>query len=118
MRRRKLLRISDEKMADIAITWTPFALRCLDEIHYYIEQESSIAMADKFIEKIFQKTDQLRTFPHSGQEENFLQRTGLKYRYLIEGNYKVIYEYIENELLIVVVDVFHTNQNPTNILNR
>lgn len=106
-------------MADIVVTWTPFALRCLDEIHYFISEEAgSTSPADKFIEKIFERTNQLITYPESGQTEIFLSERGIQSRYLVEASYKIVYEFINERRLIVILDIFHTNQNPNKILNR
>ncbi|MBT1696843.1 type II toxin-antitoxin system RelE/ParE family toxin [Fulvivirgaceae bacterium PWU4] len=106
-------------MAEIVITWTPFALRCLDEIHYFISEEAgSPHPADRFVEKIFARTNQLKSHPESGQQDILLAERGLHCRYLVEGNYKIIYEYIESKMIIVIIDVFHTRQNPQKILNR
>ena len=106
-------------MADILVTWTPFALRSLEEIHYFIADEaSSEHPADKFIEKIFNRTSQLIHFPESGQKDRFLNERGISARSLIEGNYKIVYEYQEDKNIIVIIDIFHTNQDPSKILNR
>jgi plasmid stabilization system protein ParE len=106
-------------MADILVTWTPFALRCLDEIHYFISEEArSTSPADKFVEKIFNRTSQLIHFPESGQQELFLTDRGIPARYLIEGNYKIVYDYLEDKRIIVVMDIFHTDQNPSKIIDR
>jgi toxin ParE1/3/4 len=79
-------------MAEVVVTWTPFALRCLDEIHYFISEEAgSVHPADKFVEKIFTRTNQLVLFPESGQQEMFLIDRGVRSRYLVEGNYKIVY---------------------------
>lgn len=104
-------------MAEIAITWTPFALRCLDEIHYFISQEAqAVGPADKFIDKIFYRTNQLKSFPESGQEEIFLKKRGIHCRYLVEGYYKIVYEYLVDKRVVVITDIFHTRQDPDNIV--
>lgn len=103
----------------IVIRWTPFALRSLDEIYNFIVQEArSTSPAEKFIGKVFNRTDQLKYFPLSGQEEVFLAQKGIKCHYLVEGNYKIIYEYMDDKKLIVILDVFNTSRNPENILKR
>lgn len=104
----------------IDIRWTPFALRSLDEIYNFIVQEAkSISPAEKFIDKIFNRTDQLKYFPLSGQEEVLLSQKGLNNcHYLVEGNYKIIYEYLKDKKIIVILDIFNTNRNPENILKR
>jgi plasmid stabilization system protein ParE len=79
-------------MDDLVVTWTPFALRCLADIRSYIEAESgSTSPADKFIERIFERIDQLRNHPHSGQSEQVLVSRGIEARYLVESSYKIVY---------------------------
>lgn len=97
----------------ISIQWTPFALRCLDEIHDYIQyKEKAIEPADRLINALFERVDQLVDFPESGQEEPFLEEIGQKSRYLVEFNYKIIYEFDQEHSKIIITDVFHTSQNP------
>jgi toxin ParE1/3/4 len=103
----------------ISVNWTPFAVRRLDEIYGFIVDETkSSEPAEKFVDKIFNRTDQLRTFPLSGQEELFLKGRGINCRYLVEGNYKIIYEYVSDKNLVVILDVFNTNRDPQNILRK
>jgi toxin ParE1/3/4 len=98
------------------IKWTPFALRCLDEIHFYISQETgSFVPAEKFVNLLFDRVGQLSDFPQSGSVETILLSKGIECRYLIEGNYKIIYEHILNPSSIIILDIFHTSQNPDKI---
>lgn len=39
-------------------------------------------------------------------------------RYLIEGHYKVIYEYQIDKNLVAILDIFNTSRDPENILRR
>ena len=95
------------------ILWTPFALRCLDEIHDYILTESmSDRIADHFIERIIEKTLPLKEFPESGQEELTLKENGRNARYLVEGFYKIVYRYHEIKNEVIIIDIFHTSQDP------
>ncbi|PIY03293.1 MAG: type II toxin-antitoxin system RelE/ParE family toxin [Bacteroidetes bacterium CG_4_10_14_3_um_filter_31_20] len=100
-------------MKTIKIFWTPFALSRIDEIFDYIaDQARSAAPANKLVSRIMKRTDQLIRFPESGQKEMLLQEIGQNSRYLLIGNYKIIYEYHKNENIIIITDVFHTRQNP------
>ena len=62
------------------------------------------------------QTDLLIHFPESGQKELLLQKMGQNSRYVVEGNYKIIYEYYQTENNIIITDIFHTKQNPINLL--
>jgi len=50
----------------------------------------------------------------SGQIEGNLQKLGEDHRYLVEGNYKIIYKKVKEGILIT--DVFDTRQDPVKIL--
>lgn len=58
----------------------------------------------------------LSTQHEAGQVENLLQKLGQHSRYITEGNYKIIYEYNDNN--IIITDLFHTKQNPRKIVFR
>jgi toxin ParE1/3/4 len=101
-------------MNSFLIHWTPFALERLDEIFEYIRHEAkSITPAQNFIQKILDRTDQLKRFPLSGAEEPLLVGTGQQSRYLVVNDYKIIYQ-LENKK-VIITDVFHTKQNPEKI---
>jgi toxin ParE1/3/4 len=63
-----------------------------------------------------QSVEYLSTQPEAGQLEELLQKLGQNSRYIIEGNYKIIYEY--NEKQIIITDLFHSKQNPSKIVTR
>ncbi len=58
--------------------------------------------------------EHLAAFPESGQVEPLLKMQNS--RYIIEGNYKIIYQFDDKNILIT--DVFHSKQNPKKILKR
>ena len=96
----------------IKVSWTPFALRCLEEIHDYVLNESkSESIADRLIDRIFKRTSQLSDFPESGQVEVFLKERS-RSRYLVEGFYKIVYVYRTEKSEVIITDIFHTSQDP------
>jgi toxin ParE1/3/4 len=104
-------------MKIVKVYWTPFSLKCLDEIKIYLEQASqSETLANKYINKIIDRIEQLKIAPKSGQEEELLKHLKQNSRYLIEGNYKIIYQYKEDR--VIITDVFHVKQNPIKIIKR
>ena len=104
------------KAKEIDIRWTPFALGCLDEIHdYIILKEKSHTIANKFINTLFERVDQLKTFPESGQKEPLQLGFEHESRYLVEASYKIIYEYDHFSQQVIITDVFHTSQYPLDI---
>jgi len=52
----------------------------------------------------------LKGHPFLGQEEEFLKERGSGHRYLVEGNYKIIYKVIGKE--VYITDIFDTRQGP------
>ncbi|HWY33694.1 MAG TPA: type II toxin-antitoxin system RelE/ParE family toxin, partial [Nitrosopumilaceae archaeon] len=86
----------------------------MDEIKEYIEQETqSEVVANKYINKLIDRVEQLQEFPESGQKEELLKYLGQNNRYLVEGNFKIIYQYQNSK--VIVTDVFHVKQNPVKI---
>ena len=63
--------------------------------------------------EIFTATRQLKKHPSSGQIEINLEELNEGHRYLVKGNYKIIYKEIPEGMLIT--DVFDTRQDPINI---
>jgi len=104
-------------MKKLQIFWTVFASNCLLEIYeYLVEETRSESIANNYCNKLLESVDYLSTQPEAGQIEHLLQRLGQNSRYIIEGNYKIIYEY--NEKQIIITDLFHTKQNPRKIFTR
>lgn len=93
------------------IVWTDFAIRNLKDIFDYYAANVNKKLAHKIRRQILSSSKQLQKNPNSGPIEPNL--TGLKktYRYLVSGNYKLIYRIIDNQ--IVINDVFDTRQNPS-----
>ncbi len=84
----------------VKVIWTEFALDDLQLIHEYISKDSKL-YADKFIEKLISRVDQLEKFPESGRIAPELDSE--KIRELIEGNYRIVYKINPNHIGIVRV---------------
>ncbi len=50
----------------VKIIWTEFAIEDLRSIYHYISKDSKL-YADRFIEKLIERADQLENFPKSGR---------------------------------------------------
>jgi toxin ParE1/3/4 len=82
----------------VKVIWTEFALGDLKSIHEYISKDSR-TYADKFIDKIINRVDQLQGFPKSGRiVPEFDSET---IRELIEGNYRIVYRINPDHIGIV-----------------
>ena len=73
----------------VKVVWTEFALEDLRSIHSYISKDSKI-YANKFVEKLINRVDQLESFPKSGRVVPEFESDML--RELIEGNYRIVYK--------------------------
>lgn len=60
---------------EIDVNWTPTALKRLDEIYEYIAFNSkSVDPAIRVTDAIFDRTDQLKSFPELGAKEPLLEK--------------------------------------------
>jgi toxin ParE1/3/4 len=86
------------------ISQSPAAKRDLDEIWYAIGIDN-IAAADRVIDQIELRIQQLRNHPFTGQTRYDL---GPGIRHLIAGQYLVLYRV--TDAFILIVRVFHGNR--------
>lgn len=104
-------------MKKFNLQWTPFALKALDDVLDYLVRETySEEIANNYVLKIINRVEQLSTFPNSGQEEELLKPLNQNSRYLVEGNYKIIYQFQDG--IIIITDIFHVKQNPKKLAKR
>jgi len=87
----------------VKVIWTEFAIEDLRSIHSYISQDSKV-YADRFIDKIVTRVEQLEIHPQSGRVVPEFNIGTL--RELIEGNYRIIYKI--NSDSVGVVRVHHS----------
>jgi plasmid stabilization system protein ParE len=95
------------------VFWTKFALEALHDIYDYYKDNVSVVIANNIKESILLSTHQLQLQPLSGTLEVLLQHLNEGHRYIIRGNYKIIYKIQFRR--IYITDVFDTRQNPTKI---
>ena len=92
------------------ILWTSTAKRDLQETFAYLVEFSEDA-AFRVINKILDKAGILIGDSSGiGQREPLLRHKSVVYRYLVEGNYKIIYSVNGNK--VVIHSVFDARQNP------
>ncbi len=95
------------------IIWTNPAKKDLKQIFNYYKNKVSKTLADKIINSIFEKITILKT-QNIGTKEELLEQLDQNHRYIIDGNYKIIYIILDNS--IYITHVFDTRQNPTKII--
>jgi plasmid stabilization system protein ParE len=95
------------------VFWSDTATETLRDIYVYYKELAGKNTAGKIKRTIFTATKQLVRYPQSGQIEENLKLLGEDHRYLIAGNYKIIYKNVNAGVL--VTDVFDTRQDPSKI---
>jgi toxin ParE1/3/4 len=94
----------------IIIEWSELSAKHLQNIYNYYLAEAGNRVADKIINEIITRVDILYQNPFAGAKEELLAEYPEEFRYLVAGNYKVIY-WIEKNI-ITVASVFDCRQNP------
>jgi toxin ParE1/3/4 len=96
----------------LEIFWSQFAEDKLQDIFQYYKFKAGVKIAKKIINQIVDKTLILEQNFKIGQIEELLTGRKQEFRYLVSGNYKIIY-YINFETnKIIIANVFDTRQNP------
>ncbi|MCP4120602.1 MAG: type II toxin-antitoxin system RelE/ParE family toxin [Bacteroidetes bacterium] len=92
---------------------TKSALARLEQINEYFEQKASRKVAQKIVSSILNTIESLKVHTNLGQKEETLEQLNKGHRYLVQGNYKVVYR--QEDLCIYVTDIFDTRQDPIKI---
>jgi len=95
---------------------TDFAINELKSIHAYYKRAASKTVADKLIHKILNAVQKLKLSSRIGTSEPNLQLLGLKHKFILAGNYKIIFRTEGDK--IYITDFFDTRQNPVKIILR
>ncbi|WP_192823546.1 type II toxin-antitoxin system RelE/ParE family toxin [Rufibacter sp. LB8] len=98
---------------DLKVLWTYTATRQLEDIFDYYKTTASLPVARKLVKGLVRRTSALAKHPQLGQREPLLTERQKEYRYLVEGNYKIIYWV--DPATVNVAAVFDTRQNPERI---
>lgn len=85
------------------IEWSELAIADLQSIHEYISQDSAF-YANRLIDKIASRVNQLERFPQSGRIVPEFNNEMI--RELIEGSYRIVYQIRNN--CIGVVRIHHS----------
>jgi len=98
---------------EIKVFWTETALNNLEDIFEYYKYKASVRVARKLVKGLVKSTLKLQESPQIGRKEELLSDRKFEYRFLVVGNYKIIY-WIENNY-IKIATVFDCRQNPEKI---
>jgi len=96
------------------VIWTNEALQETKAIYIYYKNKASIKVAQSIKKKILSSTKNLNTNAKKGQTEMLLKHKIGEYRYILAGNYKIIYRVLEKN--VYVMKVFDCRRNPNLLL--
>jgi toxin ParE1/3/4 len=94
------------------ILWTESARSQLKEVYQYYKEVAGSRVAKSIKRKIFEKTARLSSHPEIGQQEQHMLVASQGYRYLVAGNYKIIYRILKEEEIVLITAIFDTRQHP------
>jgi len=97
------------------VIWSRSAEHRLSDIVSFYTEHFSEAAAFALARKLLKSTIHLQNTPHVGQCEPLLQDCKLEYRYVVEGDFKVLYTINEQLEQVRVADVFDCRQDPSRL---
>ncbi|KAA5549127.1 type II toxin-antitoxin system RelE/ParE family toxin [Adhaeribacter rhizoryzae] len=97
----------------LRVLWTSTASGHLENIFDYYKITANLTIARKLVKSIVRKISALSKHPNISQHEPLLADRQKEYRYIVEGNYKIIYWV--DAAAIYIAAVFDTRQNPDKI---
>jgi len=98
---------------EVKILWTEFAINQLEQVFDYYKYKANINVARKIVSQIADRTLLLEKNPLMGTKEPLLEDRKSEYRYLVEGNYKILYWVEDN--FVKISSIFDCRLNPIKI---
>ena len=98
-------------MKKAQVIWSDTALHDMETIYDFIVEKSQPA-AQRIIETILGRAKQLESFPESGVMQETAKPAVKEYRYLVEGDYKILYSYQAEIQRVYIATIFDTRYNP------
>lgn len=92
------------------VVWTNFAISELKNVFLYYRMVANSATAEKIKKSILNSTKILTKNHLIGAIEENLIELKQEHRYLVKGNYKIIYRVINKD--VYITDIFDCRQNP------
>ena len=97
-------------LMEVKVLWSDNAFNEHEQIFEYYLYEAGLKVAQDLVKGIVMKTLILQQNPRIGQQETLLRNRAKEYRYLVCGNYKIIY-WVEPSF-VKIASVFDCRQNP------
>lgn len=98
------------------VEFTDFAKAELQNIYDYYASGANDEIAQKIINRILDEVEHLEQLPKLGSKESLLEKLNRNHRYLVCGNYKIIF--YANATIIFITDIFDCRQNPEKMMER
>jgi len=98
---------------NLKVIWNDEAKYALKDIYIFIKERESIERARKVRNEIVASAKDLNIFPEKFIEDPYLKDEPGNYRFKVIWSYKIIYEVTPKA--VMVLDVFHTSRDPSNI---
>lgn len=99
-------------MTSLKIKWSLYSKQSLDSIVASIQTDSP-SNAKLVKRTLALLVSSLIDFPEKFPKDPFIPKNKGNFRFVSKWNYKIVYEVTNNE--IIVIDIFHTAQNPEKI---
>lgn len=100
------------------VDWKESAVNDVEEVYEKLKINRGKLSADKEIDKIFDQTALLENFPKMGAVQENHNAGGETVRYLVQGNYKILYQINTSKGLVEILAVFDTRQDPSKMLSK
>jgi len=95
---------------------TAFARLRLNEVYEYYKIRASERIALQITDRLLDAIEELGKLPEIGSIELNLVHLKKNHRYIVCGNYKIIFRHYKN--IIYVTDIFDCRQDPAKISKR
>ena len=100
---------------EAVVVWTEFAESKLTIVFNYYKEKASLKIATQITKEIVKASMKLEKQPFIGTLEPLLEARAKEYRYLVQGNYKIIYFVEKEKNEVVIAHLFDSRQNPSKI---
>jgi toxin ParE1/3/4 len=100
---------------EAVVVWTEFAESKLTIVFNYYKEKASLKIATQITKEIVKASMKLEKQPFIGALEPLLEARAKEYRYLVQGNYKIIHFFEKEKNEVVIAHLFDSRQNPSKI---
>jgi mRNA-degrading endonuclease RelE of RelBE toxin-antitoxin system len=95
------------------ICWDETALRSLRKTFNYLKKNVSATFAFQFKASVFEAVETLNENPERYSYDRILLEDPPRYRSIRLGSYRVVYEFKNNAIFVLLI--YHSRQNPKKI---